>query len=91
MKLLEILLRPSHMHFGLIKYNLAALIASVGAGDFRAKIPRPVQEITEKKSQRLLCRLHLLSLTPGGGGGGGHLGIFWVGMCRSGLQLGTPF
>ena len=26
-----------------------------------------------------------------GGGGGGHLGIFWVGMCRPGLQIGTPF
>ena len=27
--------------------------------------------------------------TPGGGGG--HLGIFWVGMCRPGIQIGTPF
>ena len=24
-------------------------------------------------------------------GRGGHLGIFWVGMCRPGLQIGTPF
>ena len=24
-------------------------------------------------------------------GGGGHLGIFEVGMCRPGLQIGTPF
>ena len=23
--------------------------------------------------------------------GGGHLGIFWVGMCRPGLQIVTPF
>ena len=22
--------------------------------------------------------------------GGGHLGIFWVGMCRPGFQIGTP-
>ena len=22
---------------------------------------------------------------------GRHLGIFWVGMCRPGLQIGTPF
>ena len=22
---------------------------------------------------------------------GGHLGIFWVGMCRPGLLIGTPF
>ena len=28
----------------------------------------------------------LNSQTPGG-----HLGIFWVGMCRPGLQIGTPF
>ena len=27
----------------------------------------------------------------GGGGGGGHLGIFWMDMCRPGLQIGTPF
>ena len=24
-------------------------------------------------------------------GGGRHLGIFWVGMCRPGLQIRTPF
>ena len=30
-------------------------------------------------------------LTSGGGGGGGHLGIFWGGMCRLELQIGTPF
>ena len=24
-------------------------------------------------------------------GGGGGLGIFWVGMCRPGLQIGNPF
>ena len=23
--------------------------------------------------------------------GGGALGYFWVGMCRPGLQIGTPF
>ena len=23
--------------------------------------------------------------------GGGPLGIFWVGMCRPGIQIGTPF
>ena len=27
----------------------------------------------------------------GGLGPGGHLGIFWVVMCRPGLQIGTPF
>ena len=25
------------------------------------------------------------------GGGEGHLGTFWVGMCRPGLQIGTLF
>ena len=25
------------------------------------------------------------------GGGGGQLGIFWVGICRPGLQIGIPF
>ena len=28
---------------------------------------------------------------PGGGGGGEHLGIFWVGMCRPGYKIDTPF
>ena len=31
------------------------------------------------------------SALEGGGGGGGHLGIFWGGMGRPGLQIGTPF
>ena len=26
-----------------------------------------------------------------GGGGRGHLGSVWVGMCRPGLQIRTPF
>ena len=30
--------------------------------------------------------LHVMSLA-----GGGHLGIFWVGMYRQGLQICTPF
>ena len=32
-----------------------------------------------------------ICLLTSGGGGGGHLGIFWVGMCRLELQIGTPF
>ena len=31
---------------------------------------------------------HVAQAPPGGGD---HLGIFWVGMCRPGLQIGTPF
>ena len=30
-------------------------------------------------------------VAPGRGGGEGHWGIFWTGMCRPGLQNGTPF
>ena len=35
--------------------------------------------------------LALAAECPGKGGGGEHLGIFWVGMCRPGLQIGTLF
>ena len=38
------------------------------------------------------CSIVFLGKTLGGGGGeGGPLGIFWVGMCCPGLQIGTPF
>ena len=62
------------------------------------------QEVALIQSDLILCNLLwqqnpdaeikiftkiLLYTTPGGGGG--HLGIFWVGMCRLGLQIGTPF
>ena len=33
------------------------------------------------------CSLQLVRPNPGGG----HLGIFWVGMCCPGLQIGIPF
>ena len=39
----------------------------------------------------LRTSLDSLAIIPLGGGGVGHLGIFWVGMCRPGLQIGTPF
>ena len=32
---------------------------------------------------------YMVKMDPGGGGG--HGGIFWVGVCRLGLQIGTPF
>ena len=35
----------------------------------------------------LLSQTNPLGVEPRGG----HLGIFWVGMCRPGLQIGTPF
>ena len=57
-KLLEIILRPSHTHFGLSKtYQRRKKIS------WTRVFPRPVQEKTEKKSRLLLCRLHLWSLT----------------------------
>ena len=40
--------------------------------------------------QLLLGQVKLGTSGPGRGGGG-HLGIFWEGMCRPGLQIGTPF
>ena len=40
---------------------------------------------------RLSGAICLLTSGGGGVGGWGHLGIFWVGMCRLELQIGTPF
>ena len=40
-----------------------------------------------RKSQLISILETLLVRIPGGG----HLGIFWVCMCRPGLQIGTPF
>ena len=40
-----------------------------------------------RKSQLISILETLLVRVPGGG----HLGIFWVCMCRPGLQIGTPF
>ena len=37
-----------------------------------------------------VCKATRTDLAPGGGGGG-YSGIFWVGMCRPGLQIWTPF
>ena len=45
---------------------------------------------TGKLSATTTAIADYLAYTPPGGGGG-HLGIFWVGMCRPGLQIGTPF
>ena len=36
-----------------------------------------------------ICSLQIRAWVPGGGRG--HLSIFWVGMFRPGLQIGTPF
>ena len=40
----------------------------------------------------ILFKLARLLVTHNGGTPrGGHLGIFWAGMCRPGLEIGTPF
>ena len=46
--------------------------------------------ICGKPFLRLVSSVCVFSFLPGEGGGG-HLGIFWVGVCRPGLQIGTPF
>ena len=47
-----------------------------------------VSERNETQSSNVnLSELNRVLSPPGGG----HLGIFWVGMCRPGLQIGTPF
>ena len=43
-----------------------------------------------KQFLRLVSSVCVFSFLPGEGGGG-PLGIFWVGVCRPGLQIGTPF
>ena len=50
-------------------------------------------EQTEKSGRITALQITVLvnCRIPPGGGRGGHLGIFSVGMCRPGLQIGTPF
>ena len=43
---------------------------------------------TQMEGRNFYCDIKVCHKIPGGGG---HLGIFWVGMCRPGLQIGTPF
>ena len=50
------------------------------------------------QTKRKLSLYHLLKKTEltfklqrtANSRGGGHLGIFWVGMCRPGFQIGAP-
>ena len=50
-------------------------------------------EQTEKSGRITSLQITVLvnCRIPPEGAGGGHLGIFWVGMGRPGLQIGTPF
>ena len=41
---------------------------------------------TRMEGKNFYCDIKVCHKIPGG-----HLGIFWVGMCRPGLQIGTPF
>ena len=48
--------------------------------------------LSQKSRDKVSSGSWFASSSPRGGrGGGGHLDIFWVGMCRPGLQIGTPF
>ena len=53
----------------------------------------PWEDTSQSKSYHsfVICVDHCSSCDKGPPGGGGHLGIFWVGMYRPGLQIGTPF
>ena len=46
--------------------------------DRNPHVPRPVSHDNKQLLDEVFAR-------------GGHLGIFWVGMCRPGLQIGAPF
>ena len=47
--------------------------------------------LSQKSRDKVWSGSWFASSSPRGGRGGGHLDIFWVGMCRPGLQTGTPF
>ena len=47
--------------------------------------------LSQKSRDKVWSGSWFASSSPRGGRGGGHLDIFWVGMCRPGLQIGTPF
>ena len=56
---------------------------------------RPDMKRERLETQLTISKMHapesaIASACPGRAGGG-HLGIFWAGMCRPGLQIGTPF
>ena len=55
--------------------------------DFRLILILP----TIRLIHNFLCLVLISKLAQLLGGGGGHLGIFWVGMCRLALQIGTLF
>ena len=74
-----VLVKPSG-HFRLVEYLLI----------FTEKNRFCIKPRFESESFRTQTDGLFVDSGPGGGGGG-HLGIFWVGMCRPGLQIGTPF
>ena len=41
--------------------------------------------------QSVDLRIDIVKYEEGAFKPGGHLGIFWVGMCHPGLQIGNPF
>ena len=53
--------------------------------DFRGKSKR--DRLSQSPSLLISDSVPVVGPSPGGGE---HLGIFWVDMCRPGLQIGTP-
>ena len=50
-----------------------------------------IRELLEKAEKKLFKVRSVDPDCPLSTRGGGHSGIFWVGMCRTKLQIGTPF
>ena len=70
------------MNFG---YELFPVV-SINSGELVFNISYPVSWRKPENEIKPLFKFKVNS-----GGGGGHLSIFWVGMCRTGLLFGTPF
>ena len=57
------------------------------ASQFKQAHKQQTEKYWKRRKSQLISILEtLLVRVPGG-----HLGIFWVCMCRLGLQIGTPF
>ena len=61
------------------------------ASQFKQAHKQQTEKYWKHRKSQLISILETLLVRVPGGGEGGHLGIFWVCMCRPGLQIGTPF
>ena len=75
----------------LIQFHLICQMLAKCSGYFESE--RTISKFRKRK--RRFCVVFTYSIKwvheTRGGGGGGHLGIFWVGMCPPGPQIGPPF